>query len=285
MTSQTKQAQWPASFTQLGNQAESIDFASELAQAKSRIDGVKGRAQYQRLALSEAAAALSGLRDELAQLQNFGQALAVSPLTEKRQNWQLSTKQAVERLKLKLTDKQDSNLFTNANAGVFLLSASSINGLVKKLKPVNQLLALPDLLAVERGLISLHDLPKAKMKQPIACVEPKAKTASNINFALLDNSSDLLKQQISLIESVSRDSNSPSERLLELADKKATKIEAIKAELASLQSLTGEIDVLFASGKLRDIANQISQPEVNHAYSVAFVVLSPTPLKFLEELF
>ncbi|MGY4043706.1 hypothetical protein [Aeromonas hydrophila] len=251
---------WPASAGSLHTRAQGVlgQLPATQDSAMARLQDLAGRAQYRPHPLSEAAAALAGLRNELDRLLVTGRCLTVTPYQhgvgqQQGQQFSLAAPNAVATLAAKLQDGADPLL------------------------PSGQLHALA-------WLVTGNNDP---MNQPTAAKVPRWRADEPLSWAPLRPASLTLGAELAQLESLARDSQTPIAKLQGLATRRAERLAQLAEALAKLGTLSGTLWHWQGQGDAASLATQLGQsspPDHSQSMTVAALLLSPSPLTFWQEL-
>ncbi|MGX5834013.1 hypothetical protein ACWIJ6_07645 [Aeromonas piscicola] len=282
---------WPASAASLQANAQGVlgQFPATQTSATGRLQALAARAQYHRHPLSEAAAALAGLRAELDQLLVTGRCLAVTPyqhgVGEQQGNQcHLSAPKAVATLAAKLQDGADPLLPSGQlHALAWLVTGNSAEDLAKQLAILCALLPLPEWCATLRRLTANNDT----MSQPTAAKVPRWRADEPLNWAPLRPACMALGATLAQLESLARDSQTPIAKLQGLATRRTARLAQLAETLAQLGTLSGTLWHWQGQGDVASLATQLGQsspPDHSQSMTVGALLLSPSPLTFWQEL-
>ncbi|MCE9945861.1 hypothetical protein [Aeromonas rivipollensis] len=282
---------WPLCGGSLHNQAGALlaRVPGESEGAISRLQGLAARAQYRRHPLSEAAGDLATLRAELDRLLVNGHCLTVTPYQHgvgqlQGNQHHLSAPNAVEVLAAKLQDGADPRLpGGQQHALAWLVTGNSAEDLAKQLAILCALLPLPEWCATLRRLTASNDA----LHQPTAARVPRWRAGEHLCWAPLRPARAALGAELAQLESLARDSQSPIDKLQELAMRRAARIDALATALTELGKLSGTLWHWQGQGDTASLATQLGQSTpLDHSMSmtVGALLLSPSPLTFWQEL-
>ncbi|MGR1198228.1 hypothetical protein [Aeromonas hydrophila] len=282
---------WPASAASL--QAKALGVLAQLPatqdSAMARLQGLAGRAQYRPHPLSEAAAALAGLRSDLDRLQATGRCLTVTPYQhgvgqQQGQQFSLAAPNAVATLAAKLQDGADPLLPNGQlHALAWLVTGNSADALARQLAILCALLPLPEWCATLRRLTANNDT----MSQPTAAKVPRWRADEPLSWAPLRPASMALGAELAQLESLARDNQTPIARLQGLATRRAERLTTLVEALAALGTLSGTLWHWQGQGDVASLATQLGQstpPDHSQSMTVGALLLSPSPLTFWQEL-
>ncbi|MFK0666380.1 hypothetical protein [Aeromonas salmonicida] len=282
---------WPASLTSLHTRARGVlgQLPATQASAMDRLQRLAARAQYQRYPLSEAAAALAGLRSDLDRLLVTGRCLTVTPyqhgVGEQQGNqYHLSAPKAVATLAAKLQDGADPRLPAGQlHALAWLVTGNSADDLAQQLSVLCALLPLPEWCAALRRLTANNDT----MSQPTAAKVPRWRADEPLTWSPLRPARMALGAELAQLESLVRDSQTPMAKLQALASRRADRLETLAETLTKLEMLSGTLWHWHGQGDAGSLATQLGQsapPDHSQSMTVGALLLSPSPLTFWQEL-
>lgn len=284
-------ATWPASAAAIHTSAEPVldQVSAVMNEAINRLAEPTGKVSYTRPAISNNAQALLNLRSQLNTLLVNGKILTVTPAVYGiGEGGYLSAQQAINALAAKLADNADWHTPANQqHALVLLLSAASPGQLLNQLTPICNLLAAPALLAYMRHLQKSAVLQSEKMQQNTPALTPRWTQAHSINLDPLRKAETLLGTQLAQLESLSSDASTPLAKLSALANKRSAMLVTLKADIAALTNVSGNIWRYGYTGSARALATELQKNAVpvNQPASIAMVISSPQPLTFFKDLF
>ena len=282
---------WPASADAIHEAANGVTSQIPGAQsaAVNRLQGLAGRAQYRPHPLSEAAAALAGLRSELDRLLVTGRCLTVTAYQHgvgqhQGNQYSLAAPNAVATLAAKLQDGADPLLPTGQlHALAWLVTGNSETALADALTPLCAILPLPEWCATLRRLTANNDT----MSQPTAAKVPRWKADEPLSWDPLRPARLALGAELAQLESLCRDSQTPITKLQGLAKRRADRLATLAEALARLGSLSGTLWHWQGQGDAASLAAQLGQsspPDHSQSMTVGALLLSPSPLTFWQEL-
>lgn len=282
---------WPASAASLHSRARGVlgQLPATQASAMDRLQGLSARAQYRRHPLSEAAAALAGLRAELDRLLVTGRCLTVTPYQHgvgqlQGKQHHLSAPNAVATLAAKLQDGADPLLPSGQlHALAWLVTGNSTEELARQLAILCALLPLPEWCATLRRLRANNDT----MSQPTAAKVPRWRADEPLSWAPLRPARLALGATLAQLESLARDSQTPIAKLLGLATRRTARLAQLAETLAQLGTLSGTLWHWQGQGDAASLATQLGQsspPDHSQSMTVGALLLSPSPLTFWQEL-
>ncbi|WP_288212379.1 hypothetical protein [uncultured Aeromonas sp.] len=282
---------WPASAGSVHTRAREVlgQLPASQASAMGRLQGLADQAQYRRHPLSEAAGGLASLRAEFDRLLVNGHCLTVTPYQHgvgKRQGQQfsLSAPNAVAALAAKLQDGADPRLPSGQqHALAWLVTGNSAEDLARQLALLCALLPLPEWCATLRRLTASNDT----MHQPSAARVPRWRAGEPLCWAPLRPARAALGAELSQLDSLARDSQSPIDMLQGLAVRRTARLDALATALAELGKLSGTLWHWQGQGDLASLATQLGQstpPDHSMSMTVGALLLSPSPLTFWQEL-
>ncbi|HHQ4698700.1 TPA: hypothetical protein ACSP2Q_001359 [Aeromonas veronii] len=282
---------YPPSLTDINQQCSSVlgQLSGNQSAAVNRLQGLAGRAQYRPHPLSEAAAALAGLRGELDRLLVIGRCLTVTPYQHgvgqhQGNQYSLAAPNAVATLAAKLQDGADPLLPTGQlHAIAWLVTGNSETALADALTPLCTILPLPEWCAALRRLAANNDT----MSQPTAAKVPRWKADEPLSWGPLRPAHLALGAEVAQLESLCRDSQTPITKLQGLAKRRADRLATLAEALARLGSLSGTLWHWQGQGDAASLAAQLGQsspPDHSQSMTVGALLLSPSPLTFWLEL-
>ncbi|MBM0509769.1 hypothetical protein GO616_00135 [Aeromonas hydrophila] len=257
--------------------------------AVNRLQGLAGRAQYRPHPLSEAAAAMAGLRSELDRLLVIGRCLTVTPYQHgvglhQGNQYSLAAPNAVATLAAKLQDGGDPLLPTGQlHAIAWLVTGNSETALADALTQLCAILPLPEWCATLRRLTANNDT----MSQPTAAKVPRWKADEPLSWDPLRSTRSQLGAEIAQLESLAQGTTTPIAKLATLAQHRAAKLAELEQALDQLATISGQLWHWQAQGDVASLAAQLGQsspPEHSHSMTVGALLLSPSPLTFWQEL-
>lgn len=282
---------WPASAGSVHTRAREVlgQLPASQASAMGRLQGLAARAQYRRHPLSEAAGGLAGLRAELDRLLVIGHCLTVTPYQHgvgQLQGTQhhLSAPNAVAALAAKLQDGADPRQPSGQqHALAWLLTGNSAEDLARQLALLCALLPLPEWCATLRRLTASNDT----MHQPSAARVPRWRAGEPLCWTPLRPARAALGAELSQLESLARDGQSPIDKLQGLAVRRTARLDTLATALAELGKLSGTLWHWQGQGDPASLATQLGQstpPDHSMSMTVGALLLSPSPLTFWQEL-
>ncbi|WGL39653.1 hypothetical protein P05B_000013 [Aeromonas phage P05B] len=196
----------------------------------------------------------------------------------------LSAANAVKSLAKKMQDNADPHVPSDQSyAIVWLVTATSEQGLAAKLAEVCAVLPLPEWCATLRRLTAENDL----MAQPAAAMVPRWKAGDPLIWDPLRRHMLVSAARSALQQS---EDNSPSPeatraKLAALTNKRAARIAELDSELASKPSLAGKMWGWHGYGDPASLAAQLQGSDhPDHSHAVGALLLSPEPLTYWQEL-
>jgi hypothetical protein len=282
---------WPASAASLQANAQGVltQLPATQDSAMARLQSIAGRAQYHRHPLSDAAAALAGLRSDLDRLLATGRCLTATPYQhgvgqQQGQQFSLAAPNAVATLAAKLQDGADPLLPSGQlHALAWLVTGHSAEDLAKQLAVLCALLPLPEWCATLRRLTANNDT----MSQPTAAKVPRWRADEPLSWAPLRPARLALGAELAQLESLARDSQTPIAKLQGLATRRTDRLAQLAEALAQLGTLSGTLWHWQSQGDVASLATQLGQsspPDHSQSMTVAALLLSPSPLTFWQEL-
>ncbi|KHN58851.1 hypothetical protein [Aeromonas hydrophila] len=282
---------WPASAAGIRAEGQPIldQVPGSNTAALARLDALAARAQYPTNPLSDAAAALAGLRAELDTLLANGRALCVTPEQygvgqEQGGDHALSAPNAVARLAAKLRDRADPQAPTGSGHAVaWLVTAQSASELANLLAALCPVLPIPAWCATLRRLQASNDA----MTQPMAPMVPRWRQDEPLIWDPLRQTRNALGTGIAQLESLAADASTPIARLQALATRRQARLTELGQALDGLAALSGQLWHWQGEGDAASLASQLeasNAPSHAHTHTVATLLLSATPLTFWQEL-
>lgn len=282
---------WPASTEAIHNSASGVlgQLPDSQAGAVASLQELAPRAHYRPTPISQAAAALAGLRTELDRLLVTGRCLTVTPYQHgvgqhQGNQYSLAAPNAVATLAAKLQDGADPMLPTGQlQAIAWLVTGNSETALADALTPLCAILPLPEWCATLRRLTANNDT----MSQPTAAKVPRWKADEPLIWDPLRPARSLLGAEIAQLESLAQGTTTPSAQLATLAKRRAAKLAELEKALGQLATISGQLWNWQAQGDAASLAAQLGQsspPDHSHSMTVGALLLSPSPLTFWQEL-
>lgn len=282
---------WPASTEALHTRASGVlgQLPESQAGAVGRLLALAPRAQYRPTPVSQAAAALAGLRAELDRLQVTGRCLTVTPYQHgvgqhQGNQYSLAAPNAVATLAAKLQDGADPLLPTGQlHAIAWLVTGNSETALANALAPLCAILPLPEWCATLRRLTASNDA----MSKPTAAKVPRWKADEPLAWAPLRPARSLLGAEIAQLESQAQGATTPITKLAALAERRAAKLAELEQALDQLATISGQLWHWQGQGDAASLAAQLGQsspPDHSHSMTVGALLLSPSPITFWQEL-
>ena len=196
----------------------------------------------------------------------------------------LASSSAIKAMAAKLQDGADPHLPAGQlHVVAWMVTASSEPELATKLARVCAILPLPEWCASLRSLTAKNEF----MTKPVAAMVPRWKEGDPLIW-------DPLRRH--LLVSAARDALQQSEdnsplptatraKLATLANKRATRITELDAELATKPSLAGQMWRWHGYGDPASLAAQLLESNYpDHGLAVGAVLLSSEPLTYWQEL-
>lgn len=282
---------WSASADAIHGAAHGVTSQIQGAQsaAVNRLQGLAGHAQYRPHPLSEAAAALAGLRSELDRLLVTGRCLTVTPYQHgvgqhQGNQYSLAAPNAVANLAAKLQDGADHLQPTGQlHAIAWLVTGNSETALADALAPLCTILPLPEWCATLRRLMASNDA----MSRPTAAKVPRWKADEPLSWDPLRPARMALGAELAQLESLAQGATTPITKLAALAERRAAKLAELEKALGQLAPISGQLWHWQAQGDAASLAAQLGQsspPDHSHSMTVGALLLSPSPLTFWQEL-
>ncbi|MFM5847051.1 hypothetical protein [Aeromonas sp. R2-2] len=282
---------WPASTGTIHTRASGVlgQLPDSQAGAVARLQALAPRAQYRPAPISQAAAALAGLRGELDQLLATGRCLAVTPYQHgvgqhQGNQYSLAAPNAVATLAAKLQDGADPLLPTGQlHAIAWLVTGNSETALADALAPLCAILPLPEWCAALRRLTANNDA----MSKPTAAKVPRWKADEPLVWNPLRSARSLLGAELAQLESLALGTTTPIAQLAALAQRRAAKLAELEKALGQLATISGKLWHWQGHGDTASLAAQLGQsspPDHSHSMTVGALLLSPSPLTFWQEL-
>lgn len=282
---------WPSS---AANQAGQVGATLEMtaghdAAGTSRLAAIASRAQYRRHSLGPAADGLLAMRQQLDALLVQAQILAVTPYQfgvglPEEGNHYLAPTNAAKALATKLTDLADPHRPTGTVHAVGLMvCATSASQLISLLTTTTAVLPIPEWCAALRRLSADNQ----RMTRPAAAAVPRWQPASPLALDPLRGFRAAQGGQLAQIEALAADSTTPLDRLQAIAARRADRLASLAAALAAMAANSANLWVWQGGGEPGVIAGQLTAAtpaDYGHVFSVGALVVSPSPLTFLQEL-
>lgn len=282
---------WPASAAGIRAQVQPVlaQVPGSNTAAQARLDALAARAHYPVNPLSDAAAALAGLRAELDALLANGCALCVTPEQygvgqEQGGDHALSAPNAVARLAAKLRDGADPlTPAGSSHAVAWLITAQSASELANLLAALCPVLPIPAWCATLRRLQASNDA----MTQPTAPMVPRWRQDEPLIWDPLRQTRRALGAGIAQLESLATDASTPIARLQALATRRQARLTELGQTLDGLAAQSGQLWHWQGEGDAASLASQLeasNAPSHAHTHTVATLLLSATPITFWQEL-
>ncbi|WP_421191040.1 hypothetical protein [Aeromonas jandaei] len=282
---------WPSSSEAIHTRASGVlgQLPESQNGAVARLQTLAPRAHYRPTPISQAAAALTGLRAELDRLQVTGRCLTVTPYLHgvgqhQGNQYSLAAPNAVATLAAKLQDGADPLLPTGQlHAIAWLVTGDSETALADALAPLCTILPLPEWCAVLRRLTASNDA----MSKPTAAKVPRWKADEPLVWNSLRSARSLLGAEIAQLESLAQGTTTPIAKLAALAQRRAAKLAELEKALDKLATISGQLWHWQAQGDAASLAAQLGQsspPDHSHSMTVGALLLSTSPLTFWQEL-
>ncbi|MFQ2400760.1 hypothetical protein [Aeromonas dhakensis] len=282
---------WPASTGAIHSRASGVlgQLHDSQSGAVARLQALAPRAQYRPAPISQAAAALAGLRTELDRLLVTGRCLTVTPYQHgvgqhQGNQYSLAAPNAVATLAAKLQDGADPLLPTGQlHAIAWLVTGNSETALADALATLCAILPLPEWCAALRRLTANNDA----MSKPTAAKVPRWKADEPLSWDPLRSTRSLLGAEIALLESLAQGATTPIAQLATLAERRAAKLAELEKALDQRATISGQLWYWQAQGDAASLAAQLGQsnpPDHSHSMTVGALLLSPSPLTFWQEL-
>ncbi len=283
--------QWPASTGAIHAGASGVlgQLPDSQAGAVARLQALAPRAQYRPTPISQAAAALAGLRAELDRLLVTGRCLTVTPYQHgvgqhQGNQCSLAAPNAVATLAAKLQDGADPLLPAGQlHAIAWLVTGNSETALADALAPLCAILPLPEWCATLRRLTTHNDA----MSKPTAAKVPRWKADEPLVWNPLRSARSLLGAELAQLESLAQGATTPIAQLATLAQRRAAKLAELEKALGQLADISGLLWHWQGQGDTASLAAQLGQsspPDHSHSMTVGALLLSPSPLTFWQEL-
>ena len=281
---------YPPSLTAINQQCSSVldQLSGNQSAAIRRLQGLAGRAQYRPHPLSEAAAALAGLRGELDRLLVTGRCLTVTPYQHEVGQQQgslhrLAAPNAVATLAAKLQDGADPLLPVGPlHAIAWLVTGNSAEALASALAPLCTVLPLPEWCAALRRLTANNDT----MSQPTAAKVPRWKADEPLSWDPLRHARMAQGAELAQLESLAQDGKTPIAKLTALAARREARLAEMAQALNQLAAISGQLWHWQGQGEAASLAAQLGQsspPDHRHTLTVGALLVSPSPLTFWQE--
>ncbi|WP_043823382.1 hypothetical protein [Aeromonas veronii] len=281
----------PASTEAIHTRASGVlgQLPDSQAGAVARLQALAPRAQYRPTPISQATAALAGLRAELDRLLVTGRCLTVTPYQNgvgqhQGNQYSLAAPNAVATLAAKLQDGADPLLPTGQlHAIAWLVTGNSETALADALAPLCSILPLPEWCAALRRLTADNDA----MSKPTAAKVPRWKADEPLVWDPLRPARSLLGAELAQLESLAQGATTPITKLANLAKRRTDKLAELEKALGQLADIHGQLWHWKAQGDAASLAAQLGQsspPDHSHSMTVGALLLSPSPLTFWQEL-
>lgn len=282
---------WPASTGAIHTRASGVlgQLPERQASAVARLQALAPRAQYRPTPISQAAAALAGLRTELDRLLVTGRCLTVTPYQHgvgqhQVNQYSLAAPNAVATLAAKLQDGADPLLPTGQlHAIAWLVTGNSETALADALAPLCAILPLPEWCAALRFLTAHNDA----MSKPSAAKVPRWKADEPLIWDPLRSTRSLLGAELAQLESLAQGATTPIAQLATLAERRAAKLAELEKALGQLADIRGQQWHWQGQGDAASLAAQLGQsspPDHSHSMTVGALLLSTSSLTFWQEL-
>ncbi len=282
---------WPTSTEALNNRASEVlgQLPDSQAGALARLQVLAPRAQYRPSPISQSAAALAGLRDEIDRLLVTGRCMTVTPYQHgvgqhHGNQYSLAAPNAVATIAAKLQDGADPLRPTGKLYAIaWLVTGNSETALADALTPLCTILPLPEWCATLRRLTANNNA----MSKPTAAKVPRWKADEPLSWDPLRSTRSLLGAEIAQLESLAQGTTTPIAKLATLAERRAAKLEELEQALGKLAAISGQLWHWQGQGDAASIAAQLGQsspPDHSHSMTVGALLLSPSPLTFWQEL-
>ncbi|WP_429220885.1 hypothetical protein [Aeromonas veronii] len=282
---------WPASSEAIHTRASGVlgQLPDSQSGAMARLHALASRAQYRHTPISQAAAALTGLRGELDRLMVTGRCLTVTPYQHEvgqhqGNQYSLAAPNAVATLAAKLQDGADPLLPTGQLYAIaWLVTGNSETALADALAQLCAILPLPEWCAALRRLTAHNDA----MSKPTAAKVPRWKADEPLVWDPLRHAHSLLGAEIAQLESLAQGATTPIAQLATLAKRRADKLAELEKAIGQLATISGQLWHWQGQGDAASLAAQLGQsspPDHSHSMTVGALLLSPSPLTFWQEL-
>ncbi|MGL6052921.1 MAG: hypothetical protein ACRC16_23570, partial [Aeromonas salmonicida] len=254
---------WPASTEAIHTRASGVlgQLPESQAGAVARLEALAPRAQYRPTPISQAAAALAGLRAELDRLLVTGRCLTVTPYQHgvgqhQGNQYSLDAPNAVATLAAKLQDGADPLLPTGQlHAIAWLVTGNSETALADALALLCAVLPLPEWCATMRRLTANNDA----MSKPTAAKVPRWKADEPLEWDPLRSARSLLGGEVAQLESMAQGTTTPIAQLAALAERRAAKLAELAQALAQLAAIRGQLWHWQGQGDAASLAAQLGQ--------------------------
>lgn len=282
---------WPNSAEEIHSRASGVldQLPASQTAAVARLQALAPREQYRPTPISQAAAALAGLRTELDRLLVTGRCMTLTPYQHgvgqhQGNQYSLAAPNAVATLATKLQDGADPLLPTGQlHAIAWLVTGNSETALADALAPLCCILPLPEWCAALRRLTAHNDA----MSKPTAAKVPRWKADEPLVWDPLRSALSLLGGEIAQLESLAQGTTTPISQLATLAERRTAKLAELEKALGQLATISGQLWHWQAQGDAASLAAQLGQsspPDHSHSMTVCALLLSPSPLTFWQEL-
>ncbi|WP_295894142.1 hypothetical protein [uncultured Vibrio sp.] len=290
---------WPTTAQTIQTSAETVtdQISTEMNTALSRLTPLVSDANYQRHPLSNEAAALLGLRDDLNKLVEQGTVISATPYQfevgqKLESGYYLTPNNARDTLAAKMRDQLDHHRpqGTGPNGSihciVVMLSAANKHSFASNLSGITQVFTLPDWMQTSRQAQALTTLERDKLHVPAAIVQPRFKPKATVNAQPLYDYERHQAGQIATLESLASDSTHVIGKLGALAAKRASTMAKLTADMNALKNLQGSVWAVKFTGTPESIASQLQNTAMpnTHQHTIMSLMLSSESLTFFEEL-
>ncbi|MEC6798208.1 hypothetical protein VXS03_14185 [Photobacterium sp. S4TG1] len=290
-----KQLQWSPSAATIQSDAEAVlnQINAQSQQGLNQLSAISSNAAYQRNTLSAKAEGILSLRQKLDALLESGQVLTVTPyqygvgLVESNGHF-LSASNAINTLSIKLKDKADDNRpLTSQYALMVLITAETLADYHAKIVAFCKVLPLPDVLALQRRLAAELIIKQERMLTPAVDAVPRFKPSSALNNSPLRQALQWQGAQITQLESLAADRETPITKLKQLAAKRKKVLQQLTDDINHLKKNAAKTWVFATQGSVETIAAELEAqivPNTTDKFSVAVMFLAPTKMDFLREV-
>lgn len=294
MNWQQSSLKWPNTASEIQTSAEQVtdQIGTTMNDAVSRLTSLESDANYGRHSLSSEAQSLLGLRSDLQAMLNFGTVLSVTPYQFEVGNKlasgsYLNPREATAVLVKKMRDHSDHHRpIGERHCIAIMLTANQLSTFANMLADIVSVFPLPEWSQVAMQAKALVTNEVDKFHQPAAIIQPRFKPAASLNVSPLGDYLAFQGSQLATLESLADDKTNIIEKLQGLANKRADKLNQLQQKITQLKSLQGLVWAMSMTGNAESIATKLAQSTApnNHQFTIATVMLSQTPMPFLNEL-
>jgi len=285
---------WPDSIQAIQTSAQTVTdkVGAAMSSAVGRVTVLESDASYGRHALSQEAATLLGLRQELEGLSVRGQVITTTPYqfqvgSRLTSGSYLTPNVAMNVLSNKLRDHADQYRPTHSiNCVAILLTSEHLKGFTQKLGELVNVFPLSEWCQAYRQASSMLTNETDKFYQSSPIVQPRFKPVATLNCDPVRRAELLHCSHVATLESLADDQKNVIAKLKALATKRDAQLSETRNSIEALKMLQGGVWGMKLSGTPGSIATALSQTAVpnNDQYTIASLILSTSPLTFWEEL-